>query len=170
MSWGHLLSKDGIITFRLLGGVTSLVFGLVLLIRGIGEKPLAIALTALGAFILFHAIVEYSYHAIVGGMYGTADEAGLREFASTFIATSGVILGLLAVFGDTMPKSPLTIKVGVGALVTDILIGTVLVGLLLAPAAPGNQRALNLIRYVFNVALWGLSLGLLCISLALIYR
>ena len=87
-----------------------------------------------------------------------------------------MILGLLAVFGDKTPKTPLTIKVGVVALVSDILIGIVLVGLLLAAPADDDSatvndaRAWNLIRYVFNLALWGFSLGLLCISMALIYR
>jgi hypothetical protein len=163
------LSKKGILVFRVVGGFAGLVLGLVLLSGSYGEKPLALALTALGAFILCHAVVESTYHRIVK-TYGESDVGGMREFASAFIATSGVILGLLAVFGENTPGAPFTIKVGVVALVSDILIGTVLVGLLLAAPADSDQRAWNLIRYVFNLALWALSLGLLCIALALLYR
>jgi len=164
-----VLSKWAILVFRLAGGVTALILGLLLWSGGYGERALAIALVVLGAFIICHAIVETAYHAIVE-IYATSDVSGLREFASAFIATSGVILGLLAVFGDKTPKTPLTIKVGVVALVSDILIGTVLVGLLLAAPADSDQRAWNLIRHLFHLALWGLSLGLLCITMALLYR
>lgn len=165
----YVLSKWGILTFRLSGGVGALVLGLVLLLGHYGEKPLALTVTALGAFIFCHAVVETIYHAVVRD-YADSDVGGLRDFASAFVATSGVILGLLAVFGDKTPSAPFTIKVGVVALVSDILIGTVLVGLLLAAPADSDQRAWNLIRYVFHLALWALSLGLLCISMALVYR
>jgi hypothetical protein len=164
-----VLSKWGIRIFRFLGGAAALIVGIVLLHWSLGEKALALALTALGAFILCHLAVEESYHKIVES-YGESDEGGLREFASAFVATSGVILGLLAVFGDKTTKTPFTIKVSVVALVSDILIGTVLVGLLLAPPADADQRAKNFTRYVFHLALWGLSLGLLCITMALLYR
>jgi hypothetical protein len=164
-----VLTKNGILAFRIAGGAMALVLGLVLLLGGYGEKPLGLALTALGGFIFCHTAVETAYHRIVA-TFASSDEGGLREFASAFVATSGVILGLLAVFGDSTQTSPLTIKVGVVALVSDILVGTVLVGLLLAAPSDDDQRAWNLIRYVFHLALWGLSLGLLCISMALLYR
>jgi hypothetical protein len=170
-SW--VLSKRGILFFRFAGGIVSAILGLVCLIWGNGERPLAVALLALGIFILCHTGVESWFHSIRVD-YAAADEAeqvsGFRDFASAFVATSGVILGLLAVFGDTTLKSPFTIKVAVIALVSDILIGTVLIGLLLASPAPNDQPAWNLIRYVFHLALWGLSLGLLCIAMALLYR
>jgi hypothetical protein len=158
-----------------LGGGAALILGIVLLGGDHGERALALALVALGAFILVHLFVEEGYHAIVDN-YGDSDGGGLRDFASAFVATSGVILGLLAVFGDKTLKTPFTIKVGVVALVSDILVGTVLIGLLLAApvddqsATVNDIRAWNLIRYVFHVALWGLSLGLLCIAMALLYR
>jgi hypothetical protein len=163
------LSKRGIVVFRIAGGIAGLTVGLVLLIGGYSEKSLALALTALGSFILGHAVVEMTYHAVIQE-YADSDVGGLRDFASAFVATSGVILGLLAVFGDKTLKTPFTIKVGVVALVSDILIGTVLVGLLLGAPADSDQRAWNLIRYVFHLALWALSLGLLCITMALVYR
>lgn len=168
-----MLSKRGILSFRFAGGIVGTILGLVCLIWGYGEKPLALALLALGIFILCHTGVESWFHSVRQD-YETADQgeqvSGFREFASAFVATSGVILGLLAVFGDKTLKAPFTIKIGVVALVSDILIGTVLVGLLLASPGPNDQRAWNLIRYVFHLALWGLSLGLLCIAMALLYR
>jgi hypothetical protein len=135
-----ILSKHAILGFRIAGGVTSATLGLILLVGGYGEKSLALALLALGSFILCHTAVEHWFHAI-RQRYEPPQDGGLREFASTFVATSGVILGLLAVFGDNGLATPLTLKVGVVALVSDILIGTVLVALLLASPGPTDQRA-----------------------------
>jgi ABC-type sugar transport system permease subunit len=164
-----VLTKGGILGFRIVGGLTSLVIGAVLLGIGYSETALSVALLALGGFVLFHLVTEAWFLSVRENKdYAPADDSGLREFAAAFVSTSGVILGLLAVFGDK-PFS-LTLKVGIVALVTDILVGTVLVGLLLAGAASTDQKAWNLIRYVFNLALWALSLGLLCIALALVYR
>jgi hypothetical protein len=120
----------------------------------------------LGLFILSHLGVDELLQKVRTEYEST--DGGLREFASSFVSTSGIILGLLAVFGGH--TFSLTLKVGIAALVADILVGTVLVGLLLAGPASNDQRAMNVIRYVFNIALWALSLGLLSIALALLYR
>lgn len=169
-SW--ILSKRGILAFRLAGGSSSAILGVVALAGHHGERPLAVALLVLGLFVISHTGVESWFHAIRKPHPDDGDNgiAGFRDFASAFMATSGVILGLLAVFGDKTARSPFTIKIGVVALVADILIGVVLIGLLLASPASSDQRAWNLIRYVFHLALWGLSLGLLCIAMALLYR
>jgi hypothetical protein len=132
-----VLSKTGILIFRIIGGLASTLVGAVFLATGHTEKPLGIALLAVGGFILFHLAIE-SWFQSIRQDYEPADDGGLRDFAAAFVSTSGVILGLLAVFGDT-PFS-LTLKVGIVALVTDILVGTVLVGLLLAGAAATDQR------------------------------
>jgi len=55
-------------------------------------------------------------------------------------------------------------------LAADILLGIVLVGLLLAAPKASHQDAWNFIRYVFNLALWALALGLLCIVMPLLYE
>lgn len=167
--------------FRILVGIASTICGLVFLADGLTETPLGVAVLVLGLFILCHYAVEARFMH-VRQAYNPPADSGLRDFASTFIATSGVILGLLKVFGDKQGSLTPTLTVGVVALAADILVGFVLLGLLLAGADPGatvkpggqttsiDQKAWNIIRIVFNMALWALSLGLLCIAMALIYR
>jgi hypothetical protein len=167
--------------FRIVVGLATVICGFVFLECGLTEKPLGVAVLVLGGFILFHWGVEALFMHVRSD-YNPPVDSGMRDFASSFIATSGVILGLLALFGDKGVKLTSTLKVGVVALAADILLGLVLVGLLLAGADPGgtptaggettqpDQKALNFIRIVFNVALWALSLGLLSIAMALIYR
>lgn len=166
---------------RLVVGIASTISGVVLLATGFTETPLGVAVLVLGLFILCHFVIE-AWFMHVRRDYDPPPDNGMREFASTFIATSGVILGLLALFGDERGTLTPTIKVGIVALATDILVGLVLLGLLLAGADPGgtatatggktsiDQEAWNIIRLVFNLALWALSLGLLCIAMALLYR
>lgn len=168
----------GIDYFRLVVGVVVGVVGLWFVFGHATETPLGVATLVLGLFILVHWVVEDCFMR-VRQPYDSPADTGLQDFASSFIATSAVILGLLALFGD----DPLTttMKVGIAALVADILVGLVLVGLVLAGAEPGgrvvngttttaDQTAWNIIRIVFNLALWALSLGLLCIAMALLYR
>jgi hypothetical protein len=150
--------------FRYIAAGIGAVGGVVVLMAG-QETALGIALLILSLFIVTHCEVEAAFQHVRTGFEPPA-EGGMREFASSFIATSGVVLGLLAVFGDH-PFST-TIKVGIGALVSDILLGFVLIALLLSGPAPDDTRGWNFIRYIFNAALWALSLGLLCIALALI--
>jgi hypothetical protein len=161
-----VLSADDIRKFRRLGGSVVIFAGAVIIAASRADEPLGVALLLVGAFILAHLGIEEHFHQLREDFEAKPD-AGLREFASAFVSTSGVILGLLAVFGDK--EFSLTIKVGIGALVADILVGVVLIGLLLAGASDDDQPAWNLIRLVFNVALWAFALGLLCVATALIY-
>jgi hypothetical protein len=172
-----VLTADGIFRFRILGGCVACLGGLVGLAAH-DDPSLGVAGLVLAAFILAHLTIEHHYQQLrdqfaktpqasaASGGHGQPVD-GLREFASAFVSTSGVILGLLAVFGDG--DLSLTIKVGIGALVIDILVGTVLVGLVISAPDSADQRSWNFVRYVFNVALWALALGLLCIGTALIY-
>ena len=162
----EVLTAEGIRKFRRLAGGAAIFAGAVIIAATRADEPLGVALLLVGAFILAHLSIEEHFHEIRQDFEAKPD-TGLREFASAFVSTSGVILGLLAVFGDK--EFSLTIKVGIGALVADILVGVVLIGLLLAGANENDQRAWNLIRFVFNVALWAFALGLLCIATALIY-
>ena len=167
--------------FRIVVGIASAVCGAYLLFIHTGStgKPLGLALLVLGLFIVSHWGLE-AYFMHVRRDYTPPADSGMRDLASSFIATSGVILGLLVLFGNRGVTVTLTLRVGIAALAADILLGLVLVGLLLAGADPGgsasgvttgpDQRAWNVIRLVFNLALWALSLGLLCIAMALIYR
>ena len=154
---------------RFLAGVAAVLIG-TLALDPTGSLGLAVWL--LGAFIIAHTVCDLLLqHLKADESSAPADsETGLREFAASFVATASVILGLLAVF-DTEPFTQ-TIKVGIAALVTAILAGIVLVGLLLAaPAASATETAAwNLIRYVFNLSVWALALGLLCIASGLLYR
>lgn len=165
----------------MIGGIGACVGSVVALV-GHDDPSLGIAGLALAVFIFGHLAIEHRYLALRKAFQpahdgdpdtlvtGTDDRQpveGLREFASAFVSTSGVILGLLAVFGAD--DLSVTIKVGIGALVTDILVGTMLVGLVISAPDSADQRSWNFIRYVFNVALWALALGLLCIGTALIY-
>jgi hypothetical protein len=160
--------------FRLGAGIASLGTGIALLAGHYGERPLGIAVITLGGFILCHFAVERYFWSVRAEFDPPAD-TGMRDLASTFVATSGVVLGLLTLFGDkTSTKQSdaftLTLKVGSTSLAAAILIGLVLIGLLLMGAKPDDQRAWNVVRVVFNVELWAFSLGLLCIAIALVYQ
>ena len=161
----HVLTAKAVNRFRVVLACTSLFAGGLVLDIGPADS-LGIALLLLGAFMLLHFLIEHLFQS-VRQSYEPPPDSGMRDFASSFVATSGVILGLLAIFASH-PFS-VTIKVGIGALVVDILVGVILVGLLLAGASPDDQRAWNLIRYLFNVAVGALGFGLFCIGVALIY-
>jgi hypothetical protein len=193
-----VLTASGIFRFRVVGGTLAVLGGLIVVEACENDQSLGVAGLLLGVFILGHLTIEGALKRsrerfalrldadrkprpdtendlqsggnvdLTGAENEPQPTGGLREFASAFVSTSGVILGLLAVFGER--SFSLTIKVAVGALVADILVGIVLVGLLLSAPDPEDQRSWNLIRYVFNVALWALALGLLCIGAALLYR
>lgn len=162
-------SQGGILNIlRLIVGVASLVLGIWVL----SGKAVSLAVILFGAATLGHALIDEALQSLrEDKTYSPPDAtSGMRDFASAFVTTSGVILGLLAVFGDH--KFSQVTELGIWALVVDILVGTVLVGLLLAaPAETANENAAwNLIRYVFNVAMWGLTLGLVCIAVGLVFR
>jgi hypothetical protein len=153
--------------FRLLVGLASIVLG----IFAFGSNhSLRLAVLLFGIFAVFYAALDAAFQAVrVDKDYIPADyENGLREFAASFVATSGVILGLLSVFGEH--KWSDTVKVGVIALTVDILVGIALVALLLAGAKDNEVAAWGMIRYVFNLAIWSLSFGLLCVATGLLYR
>ncbi|HXF00120.1 MAG TPA: hypothetical protein VN458_07220 [Solirubrobacterales bacterium] len=165
-----MLAARGIYYFRLLVGAAAVLGGIVVLAASGDNESLGLAVLLWGVFILGHLGIETLYQR-VRGQYDSVGQqlqptSGLREFAIAFPSTSGVILGLVAVFGSE--DFSLTTKVGIGALVADILVGLVLVGLVIAAPDSGDQRSWNLIRYVFNLALWALALGLLCIGIALL--
>lgn len=147
---------------RVAAGVAAVIVGVLL-----SNSSLSVAVLVLGIFIIVHAMLDSAFQAVRNDFSPEAD-SGMRDFAASFVATSGVILGLLSAFGDK-PFSQ-TVRVGIIALVADILVGTVLVGLLLAGADEDDQPAWNMLRCVFLIALWALALGLLCIAMGLLYR
>jgi hypothetical protein len=176
-----VLTASGVFKFRIIGGCAACLGGLVALAAH-DDPSLGVAGLVLAVFIFGHLTIENRYQELLNQFQpstqsdpdGVATSGGdgqpvegLRDFASAFVSTSGVILGLLAVFSDG--DLSVTTKVGIGALVTDILVGTVLVGLVISAPDSADQRSWNFIRYVFNFALWALALGLLCIATALLY-
>jgi hypothetical protein len=152
---------------RVAAGLVGILVGALELTASHPNHSLGVAVLALGAFILGHVGLEHLFQSVASTLTAPLD-GGMRDFAASFIATSGVILGLLSVFGEK--SLPETLKIGIVALVADILIGTVLVGLLLAGPSDSDQPAWNLLRCVFNLALWSLALGLLCVATSLLYR
>jgi hypothetical protein len=161
-----MLTAHGVRCLRMVAAIIPSVAGVVLLIAQVDPVALAVSLIVFGVFVFGHRWLDYKFQALRSMAAPASDQTGLRDFAATLVGTSGVILGLLAVFG----KQPfdLTIRFGIAALVAGILIAIVLVGLLLAGADPADLPPNNLIVVVFNFALWGLSFGLVCIAIALI--
>lgn len=158
-------------TLRFVAGIVAVLVGTVVLNP---DGSLGLAVWLLGAFVITHALCDRLLQHLKKNKSSAPrdSETGRREFAASFVVTAGVILGLLTVF-DTRPFTQ-TIKVGVAALIVAILAGIVLVGLLLAAPTETDETdetaAENLIAYVFNLSVWALALGLLCIGAGLLHR
>jgi hypothetical protein len=82
--------------------------------------------------------------------------------------TPGVVLGLLAVFGNTDILTD-TLKVASVSLTAALLLAIVLNGLV-AMANATEPPLSRLVRVLFNITLWALALGLLGIAMGLVYR
>jgi hypothetical protein len=81
------------------------------------------------------------------------------------ITVQGFVLGLVFAFLDTQTASA-TVKVGVASLATGVIVGVLLYSLA-AISVPGPRtRALAVI--LFNVTLWALCYGLLCLVAAVV--
>jgi hypothetical protein len=84
------------------------------------------------------------------------------------VTTPGVVLGLLAVFGTTGTLTTV-VKVATVALATALLLGIVLNGLV-SMQDIGNPPRSTVIRLMFNLTLWALTLGILGIAMGVVYR
>jgi uncharacterized membrane protein len=168
-----MLSFDALRQFRLLAAAAALATGGAVLASNELERPLAFAILLLGGFILAHLIVEELWVKLTlkasPDTSPANDEAGaaFREAAMVYISTPGVVLGLIAVFEKNLPRD--TLRVGSLALATTILAGIVLHGLVVFGVPEDVQRR-ALVSYIFNILLWSLGLGVLCIALAIVYR
>jgi hypothetical protein len=146
--------------------------GITLLASHVGERPLDIAVLLVGAFAAFHFAVEALWSGLPGTPSGEADTApdlaaAFRDAAVVYISTPGVVLGLLAVFGEHLRRT--TLHVASISLAVTILAGIVLHGLLVY-GTPKDQPRMALIGYLFNLLLWSLALGTLAVALAIVYR
>lgn len=123
----------------------------------------------LGVFILFHLLAEV---VVVALPAGSGDEEpvpnAFTSVANLLVTTPGVVLGLLAAFGTTGTLTPV-VKVAVFALATALLLGIVLNGLV---SMQGISRPLRstVIRFIFNLTLWALVLGIIGIAMGIAYR
>lgn len=134
------------------------------------DHPLRWAVELLGIFILGHLCLELLMIKLPKGT--EADPANIPDpFASVgnaLMTTPAVVLGLLAAFSTADTLTP-AIKVGAGALVAALLLAIVNSGLA-SMAEIANPPRSTVIRLMFNLTLWALTLGLLGITMGLIYR
>jgi len=96
--------------------------------------------------------------------------AGFVESAGFYVTTPAVVLGLLTVFGSSSSPT-VTLKVGALALAVTLLVGLVLHSYVSTLTDDSNKFVKGLIvPILFNLALWALSLGLLAITMSVVYR
>lgn len=160
-----------LLVFRLLAGVAAIFTALALV--SATEPTLRFTIALLGAFIIMHQTLELVAVLISPGITDedNRDGAAQNSFASigaALISTPGVVLGLLAVFSPKGLLTP-TIRVSAVSLATCLLLAIIVNGLVAMNGA--EQPPLStLIRLLFNVTLWALTLGLLGVAMALAFR
>jgi hypothetical protein len=148
--------------------------GIGLLATDAVQGPLSIAVLLLGVFAFGHLLVDDFWHNSPSGAEAEEkDTNGAGDFASAFrdtaaiyISTPGVVLGLLAVFGEHLHRE--TIRVASIALAVTLLLGVVVQGLLVG-GVPSDEARLAFLGYFLNVLLWALALGTLCVALTIVY-
>jgi hypothetical protein len=155
-------------------GLAALVAACALLAFSAVEEPLVLAIALLGVTVLAHAGIDILWARVsrpaTPELSSVDDEAplmeGLRQLATLYVSTPGVILGLLTAFDATLTT---TVKVGAISLATTVVTGMMLFGPLMAPISWKQYGALQMLAYLFNFAFLALAFGILCIALALAY-
>jgi hypothetical protein len=120
-------------------------------------------------FILSHLAIEW----IITHLPATTgrEERVPNPFnavATVLVTTPGVVLGLLAAFG-TSGTLTTVVKVAVVALAAALLLGIILNGLVSMHGISNPPRS-TVIRLLFNLTLWALTLGILGIAMGIVYR
>ena len=157
--------------FRVLAGIAAIVVSETAIVTSKRSPDPALHWTVflVGVFILFHFLTEWIVVKLpirAGG-----DETVPNPFnavATVLVTTPGVVLGLLAVFGTTGTLT-VVVKVAAVALATALLLGIVLNGLV-SMQDIGNPPRSTVIRLMFNLTLWALTLGVLGIAMGVVYR
>jgi hypothetical protein len=90
------------------------------------------------------------------------------QLVIALITTAGVVLGVVQAFAGTALS--LTAKIGTLALAGDVVVGFMLFGLVADSTPLQSDQAWHFRGYVFNITLWGIAFGLLCIAYSFIYR
>jgi hypothetical protein len=157
--------------FRAAAGIAAILVSFTPIVSSKGSPDPALHWTVLllGIFILVHFLVGWIV--VLLPVRAGHDEAVPNPFnavATVLVTTPGVVLGLLAAFG-TAGTLTTVVKVAAIALGTALLLGIVLSGLV-SMADIGNPPRSTVIRLMFNLTLWALALGVLGISLGVVYR
>ncbi len=157
--------------FRVLAGIAAILVSFTPIVSS-KESPdpaLHWAVLLLGVFIIFHFVVGWIV--VLLPVRAGRDETVPNPFnavATVLVTTPGVVLGLLAVFGTTGTLT-IVVKVAAVALATALLLGIVLNGLV-SMQDIGNPPRSTVIRLMFNLTLWALTLGILGIAMGVVYR
>ena len=156
---------------RILAGIAAIVVsGTAIVSTSKSPDPaLRWAVLLLGVFILSHLLIEQIV--ILLPAYAGPGEPVPHPFnavANVLVTTPGVVLGLLAVFGSTGTLT-IVVKVAAVALATALLLGIILNGLVSMQGINNPPRS-TIIRLMFNLTLWALTLGVLGIAMGIVYR
>jgi hypothetical protein len=163
---GHIL--NGV---RILAGITAVVVSGTAAISSNKNPDPALRWTVLllGVFILSHFLIERIVILLpVHSGPGEVVPNPFNAVANVLVTTPGVVLGLLAVFGTTGSLT-IVVKVAAVALATALLLGIILNGLV-SMQDIGNPPRSTVIRLMFNLTLWALTLGVLGIAMGIVYR
>lgn len=135
------------------------------------DHPLRWAVVLVGAYILGHLALELLIQWLPEGSSTdphAVDPDSFSSVATVLVTTPAVVLGLLAAFGKADNLNT-AVKVGAGGLVAALLLAIVMNGVTSMTGIDNPPRSV-VVRLFFNFTLWALALGLLGITLGLIYR
>jgi hypothetical protein len=160
-----------LLVVRVVAGVSAIwVSGTTLASSSVSPDPaLRWTVLLLGIFILFHLLVEVLVVALpVRAGQSENVPSPFNTVANVLVTTPGVVLGLLAAFGN---KGTLTtvVKVAAFALAAALLLAIVLNGLV-SMQDIGKPLRSTVIRFIFNLTLWALALGIIGIAMGITYR
>jgi hypothetical protein len=138
------------------------------------ETSLNVAIAVVAGFILCTALVthwwiwRYLGTDGAGDQLGSDDTAGLApssanpfaDAAKLSITTQGVVLGLIAFAGPEKPN--LTLKAGSTSLAAGVLVASLLY-FQVATRPPPDANRLLAASILFNLLLWMLGFGLVCV-------
>ena len=181
-----ILSKKGHWVVRGLVGIVMLVVGFTGWTPGLGpDQAISLSFKVLGGFVLVHLCISVVWDMITpANLNLVLDPGSLVQLAGALLTAPTVVVGLLAAFQHPLPPA---VKVGAVSLAIGVLVGFILFGLVVAEverprggatgaAAAGAsgtpetgwERRNYFRSYFFNVTLWLVALGLLCITFGLV--
>jgi hypothetical protein len=153
------------------------------------DRAWIIALAVFGLFVIVHVGLDQLWDEITGpdtgANVGDAPSAATKKTKPTsstiskgandstnqlltaIITTSGVVLAIIQAFNAN--TLDVTAKVGTVSLAFDLVLGFVLFGLT-TDSTPLDDPAWHFRAYIFNLVLWGLSFGLLCIAFSFVFH